>query len=195
MHHFKECQETCKSGTSKCRQDSASVEAQLELQAETDRWRQESMQTAESLRESQVACDQAQEQVERLQGLLRDLQRHAQDRSSYDELQERFKEVRDQWFASHQSDFCFVHDALVNDSWKAWWRLGGPDHQLYCPPMLVIEIIQSCKPFWTLCMSFTVLSCIANVIVQTTHQPMNLASCAPTGIQVGHRLMAYPGSS
>ncbi|KAL0037207.1 hypothetical protein WJX79_006059 [Trebouxia sp. C0005] len=75
------------------RQDSASVEAQLELQAEADRWRQENLQTAESLRESQVARDQAQEQVERLQGMLRDLQRHAQDRSSYDELQERFKEV------------------------------------------------------------------------------------------------------
>ncbi|DBA88229.1 TPA: hypothetical protein ACH3X1_016587 [Trebouxia sp. C0004] len=75
------------------RPDSASVEAQLELQAEADKWRQESVQTGESLRESQVACDQAQEQVERLQGMLRDLQRHAQDRSSYDELQERFKEV------------------------------------------------------------------------------------------------------
>ncbi len=84
-----------------CRQDSASVEAQLELQADADRWRQESVQSAESLRESQVARDQAQEQVERLQGSLRDLQRHAQDRSSYDELQERFKEVSDQWFASH----------------------------------------------------------------------------------------------
>ncbi len=81
-----------------------------------------------------MARDQAQEQVERLQGTLRDLQRHAQDRSSYDELQERFKEVSDQWFASHQSVFYFVHDALVNDSWKAWWRLDVPDHQLYCPP-------------------------------------------------------------
>lgn len=111
-----------------CRQDSASVEAQLELQAEADRWRQENLQTAESLRESQVARDQAQEQVERLQGMLRDLQRHAQDRSSYDELQERFKEVSDQWFAGYQSVLCFVHDTLVNDSWKAWWRLGVPDH-------------------------------------------------------------------
>jgi uncharacterized coiled-coil DUF342 family protein len=101
MHPFKECPKTCRSGILECRQDSASVEAQLELQAEADRWRQESVQTAESLRESQVARDQAQEQVERLQGTLRDLQRHAQDRSSYDELQERFKEVCDQLFASH----------------------------------------------------------------------------------------------
>ncbi len=89
-----------------CRQDSANVEAQLELQADADRWRQESVQTAESLKESQVACDQAQEQVERLQGSLRDLQRHAQDRSSYDELQERFKEVSHQAFASHSATSC-----------------------------------------------------------------------------------------
>lgn len=134
MYHFKECQKTCQTAILGCRQDSASVEAQLELQAEADRWQQESVQSAESLRECQVARDQAQEQVERLQGTLRDLQRHAQDRSSYDELQERFKEVSDQRFASHQSVCRFVHVALICDSWKAWCRLGVPDHQLYCPP-------------------------------------------------------------
>lgn len=77
-----------------CRQDSVSVEAQLELQAEANRWQQESAQAAQSLADSQAACDRAQEQVERLQGTVRDLQRHTQDRGSYDELQERFKEVR-----------------------------------------------------------------------------------------------------
>lgn len=56
--------------------------------------------------------------------------------------------------------------------------------------ILAIEITQSCKPSWILCTSFTVVSCIPNVVVQTTHQPVNLASCAPAGKQVGHRLMA-----
>ena len=78
---------------STCRQDSESVEAQLQLQAEAAKWQRESSQLGESLREAQAGREQAEEHLERLQGTLRGLQRHNQDRGNYDELQARFKEV------------------------------------------------------------------------------------------------------
>ncbi len=77
-----------------------------------------------------------------------------------------------------------MHDTLVSDSWTAWWRLGVPEH------LPAIEIIQSSRSSWILCMSLTVVSCTANLIVQTTHQLTYLAAWAPAGKQVGHRLMA-----
>lgn len=76
-----------------CRQDSESVEAQVQLQSEVDRWQRESSELGIALREAQAGRDQAEEHLERLQGSLRDLQRHSQDRGNYDELQARFKEV------------------------------------------------------------------------------------------------------
>lgn len=69
------------------------MEAQLQLQAEADRWRQESSELGTALKEAQAGREQAEEHLERLQGSLRDLQRHGQDRGNYDELQARFKEV------------------------------------------------------------------------------------------------------
>ncbi len=87
-----------------CRQESGGVEAQLELQAEAARWQQESVQAEQSLKEAQAARDEAQEQVERLQGSLRDLQRHVQDRGGYDELQARFKEVISTGVARERAD-------------------------------------------------------------------------------------------
>lgn len=75
------------------RQDSESMESQMQLQAEVDRWQQESSQLSTALREAQAGREQAEVHLERLQGSLRDLQRHNQDRGNYDELQTRFKEV------------------------------------------------------------------------------------------------------
>ena len=76
-----------------CRQDSESVEAQVQLQAEVDRWQLESNKLRTALREAQAGREQAEEHLERLQGSLQDLQRHSQDRGNLDELQARFKEV------------------------------------------------------------------------------------------------------
>lgn len=76
-----------------CRQDSESVEAQVQLQAEVNRWQQTSSELGTALREAQTGREQAEEHLERLQCSLRDLQRHSQDRGNYDELQARFKEV------------------------------------------------------------------------------------------------------
>lgn len=76
-----------------CRQDRDSVEAQMQLQAELDRWQHESNELSTAVREAQAGREQAEEHLERLQGSLRDLQRHSQDRGNYDELQARFKEV------------------------------------------------------------------------------------------------------
>lgn len=78
---------------SECRQDSESVEAQVQLQAEVDRWQLESNKLRTALREAQAGREQAKEHLERLQGSLQDLQRHSQDRGNLDELQARFKEV------------------------------------------------------------------------------------------------------
>ena len=75
------------------RQDSESVEAQQRLQAELDKKRQENSQLSQSVTEAQAGREQAEEHLERLQGSVRDLQRHNQDRGNYDELQARFKEV------------------------------------------------------------------------------------------------------
>ena len=69
------------------------MEAQVELQAEADRWQQQSASNSEALREAQAACQQAESEVERLQGTVRDLERDAQSRGGYEELQSRFKEV------------------------------------------------------------------------------------------------------
>lgn len=76
-----------------CRQDSESVEAQVQLQAEVDRWQLESNKLRTALSEAQAGREQAEEHLERLQGSLQDLQRHSQDRGNLDELQARFKEV------------------------------------------------------------------------------------------------------
>ncbi|KAL3143881.1 hypothetical protein ABBQ32_003696 [Trebouxia sp. C0010 RCD-2024] len=75
------------------RQGSESMEAQMQLQAEVDRWQQESNELSTALREAQAGREQAEVHLERLQGSLQDLQRHNQDRGNYDELQTRFKEV------------------------------------------------------------------------------------------------------
>lgn len=76
-----------------CRQDSESVEAQVQLQADIDRSQLESNKLRAALREAQEGREQAEEHLERLQGSLQDLQRHSQDRGNLDELQARFKEV------------------------------------------------------------------------------------------------------
>lgn len=86
-----------------CRQGSESMEAQMQLQAEVDRWQQESNELSTALREAQAGREQAEVHLERLQGSLQDLQRHNQDRGNYDELQTRFKEV----------STCFVHCTVL----------------------------------------------------------------------------------
>ena len=90
-----------------CRQGSESVEAQVQLQAEADRWQRASSELGLELREAQAGREQAEEHLERLQGSLRDLQRHSQDRGNYDELQARFKEV------SNQQVHCTAHTSHV----------------------------------------------------------------------------------
>ena len=61
-----------------CRQGSESMEAQMQLQAEVDRWQQESNELSTALREAQAGREQAEVHLERLQGSLQDLQRHNQ---------------------------------------------------------------------------------------------------------------------
>ena len=56
-----------------------SMEAQVELQAEADRGRHQGSSTSESLREAQAACQQAESEVERLQGTVKDLQQQCCD--------------------------------------------------------------------------------------------------------------------
>lgn len=69
------------------------MEAQVQLQEEVDKWQRASTELGTALREAKAGREQAEEHLERLQGSLRDLQTHSQERGNYDELQARFKEV------------------------------------------------------------------------------------------------------
>lgn len=75
------------------RQDSMSAEVEAELQANLERWRQDSTSARASLAEARAAHQQTETQVERLQATVRDLQREAQSRGGLEDLQSRFKEV------------------------------------------------------------------------------------------------------